>query len=341
MKKPSAASLKKVTAENLAGLGADRLAEILVEVAQTRVDLKRRLRMELAADLGPAHLIPEVDRRLNAFETSRGQVTWRQKPAFVRDLDALRGLIDRLARSEPDAATERLWRLLATAPQVDKRLRSAEPSVDAVYLRAAADLGRGLAGRDPYLSATALVDAARAAPKLWASWLPATLADLPRTTAAVALEQASLANLAAPGWALVLRAFADAAQDTEAFGETFGAPARQTPSVAVEIARRYFALGDVAAAGDALRAAAPKPSGLRKRLPPPDFAWETAWIEYLERSGQLTLRPCGGPRLNGPSMSHAPRRSPRLYRNSRTLRPRPGLSPTPRDTQTSRPVSRP
>ena len=49
MKKPSPGSLKKVTAENLAALGAGRLAEILVSVADTRADLKRRLRMELAA----------------------------------------------------------------------------------------------------------------------------------------------------------------------------------------------------------------------------------------------------------------------------------------------------
>ena len=74
--KPSAASSRtKVTVENLAGLGAERLAEILFGVAETRADLKRRLRMELAAEHGPAALTAAIDRRLGSLETSRGQIT--------------------------------------------------------------------------------------------------------------------------------------------------------------------------------------------------------------------------------------------------------------------------
>ena len=50
MKPPTVASLKKVTPENLARLGAERLAAIVADAADTRPDLKRRLRMELAAE---------------------------------------------------------------------------------------------------------------------------------------------------------------------------------------------------------------------------------------------------------------------------------------------------
>jgi hypothetical protein len=78
MKKPTAASLKKVTPQNLAKLGADRLAEILIETAQVRPELKRRLRMELAAEQGAEHLVVEVDKRLASLETSRGRIAWRQ-----------------------------------------------------------------------------------------------------------------------------------------------------------------------------------------------------------------------------------------------------------------------
>lgn len=39
------------------------------------------------------------------------------------------------------------------------------------------------------------------------------------------------------------------------------------------------------AAGDALRPAAPKPKGLRGRLPAPDFDWESAWSDYLAAAG--------------------------------------------------------
>src|SRR3977135_2363585 len=93
MKRPTPASLKKVTPENLAALGVERLAEILVAAAEARPELKRRLRMELAAEQGAEHLAPEIDKRLASLETSRGKISWRQRPAFVRDLDGLRMLI--------------------------------------------------------------------------------------------------------------------------------------------------------------------------------------------------------------------------------------------------------
>lgn len=287
MAKPSAASQKKVTAENLATLGVERLAEILVEVAETRTDLKRRLRMELAAGLGAAHLVPEIDKRLGALETSKGQVTWRQKPAFLRDIDAVRGLVaERLARQEPDAALERLWRFLATYRQTSGRLRDREPAFEAVYDRAAGDLGVLLAAHDPHLAAHALVEAAAAAPHAWARWTPLVTAAMPVEAARLALTLAQARAKAAPGWIVVIRHLADAAGDIAAWRDTHGEAALDTPAVAVDLARRWLAAGDVAAAGEALRRAAPKPKGLRRQLPAPDFDWETAWIDYLEAAGE-------------------------------------------------------
>src|ERR1700712_4745978 len=116
MKRPTVASRKTLTPENLAGLGADRLADILLAVAETRPDLKRRLRMEVAAGQGAEHLVPQIDKRLATLETSRGQVTWRQKPAVIRDLDALREMIvERLGALDRGAALDRLWLFLKTA----------------------------------------------------------------------------------------------------------------------------------------------------------------------------------------------------------------------------------
>ena len=43
------ASKKTVIADNLAALGAERLATILVELADGDAEIKRRLRLELAA----------------------------------------------------------------------------------------------------------------------------------------------------------------------------------------------------------------------------------------------------------------------------------------------------
>ena len=287
MAQPSAASRKKVTPENLVGLGAERLAEILADVAGTRVDLKRRLRMELAAGLGPSHLIAEIDRRLGALETSRGKVTWRQKPAVFRDLDAVRGLIaDRLAPAAPEAALERLWRFLATYRQTAARLRERDGAFEAIYARGAGDLGRRLATHDAHLAANALVDAAAAAPAIWEGWWPAVLAQTPVETARIALALARARALAAPAWSVGVRHLADAAGDVAAFRDTYGGAALATAPVATAVARRWLAAGDAEAAGAALRLAAPTPKGLTGRLPAPDFAWESAWIDYLQATGE-------------------------------------------------------
>src|SRR5690349_11751795 len=124
MKRPTVASLKKVTAENLATLGAERLAAILAAAAEGRPDLKRRLRMELAAEQGVEHLLLEIDKRLNTLQTSRSKVSWRQRPAFVRDLDGLRMLIAaRLATLDTAAAIGRMMTFLDMARQVSPRMR--------------------------------------------------------------------------------------------------------------------------------------------------------------------------------------------------------------------------
>jgi hypothetical protein len=287
MKRPSAASLKRVTAENLARLGAARLAEILVEVAGTRVELKRRLRMELAAELGPEHLLPEIDRRLTLLAASRGKVTWRQRPAFVRDLDGVRGLIaDRLAALDVAAAQERISRFLALASRARLRVKDAEGAVERVFARAAAE-AVVLMGRDGDAEGGARLAATLAAqPADWARWAATALPeDRP------GLARAALAHLrerAGPDWAPVMRRLADVAKDPDAFRATFADATLATPAVAAEVAQRFLAAGRLEDARAALQSAV-RPSLFRRaagRAPGPDFAWESAWIDYLEQSGR-------------------------------------------------------
>lgn len=283
MRRP-AAKQKKVTAENLVGLGAERLAEILVSVAETRADLKRRLRMELAAEHGAEPLAGEIDKRLRAFETSRGQVSWRQKPAFLRDLDALRGLIaERLGPLDRAAAVERLWRFMGAARPVSARYREREAELSSLFARAAADLGGLLTQSAAPEAASQLVESLAGNPAGWRAWLPGLLAAAPREVAQLTLR--ALAHGAAtPGWITLVRQAADAAEDIDVFRATYPASAERTPAVAAEIGRRYLAAGRTAEAGEVLRAAAP-PVGGRKPAPP-DPDWESAWIDYLDAAGE-------------------------------------------------------
>ena len=127
----------------MARLGAERLADILAEAAEVRPELKRRLRMELAADQGAEHLVVEIDKRLAALGASRSKVSWRQRPTFVRDLDGLRKLIaNRLSSLDRSAALDRMWAFMDVARQVGLRLKDRDGELGAVFGRGAEDMGR-------------------------------------------------------------------------------------------------------------------------------------------------------------------------------------------------------
>lgn len=287
MKRPTPASLKRVTPENLARLGAARLAEILAEVAETRVELKRRLRMELAAEQGADQLLPEIDRRLTALGTSRGAVSWRQRPAFVRDLDSLRGLIaERLATLEAEAARARILTFMGLAGRTQARARDREGAVPRVFERAASDVGRLFRDASPEEAGAQLAASIAEAPADWSGWLPEVLAAGGPGLAAAILRR--LPSGSGPGWNATIRRLADAAGDVDRFRATFPPDALKTPSVAAEVATRYLQAGHLEPARAVLEAAV-RPGLFRRTRSgdaAPDFAWETAWIDYLERSGE-------------------------------------------------------
>lgn len=281
MKRPTVASLKKVTPENLAALGVERLAEILVAVADTRPDVKRRLRMELAAAQGGDHLAVEIDKRLVSLQTSRGKVSWRQRPTFVRDLDILRALIaDRLAPLDGPAALERLWLFMELTRRLGARVRDKDGEMGAVFDRAASDIGALIGQSGDERHAEALVAAMVANPPRWAEWLPLVLASARPGFAEAALQAISARAGATPGWMPIVRRLADAAGNIEAFRATYTGEGLKTPGAAAEVGRRLLAAGRVEEAGALLQAAGPKGS---KTV---DFDWESVWIDYLEQSGQ-------------------------------------------------------
>lgn len=292
MKSPTVASRKRVNAENLASLGAERLAEILAQAAASRPDLKRRLRMELAAEQGADHLVLEIDRRLASLDASRSKISWRKRPSFVVDLDVLRSLIvERLAGLDAALALDRMWLFMDLARRLGVRVRDRDGAMAEVFARAAADIGGLAAKADPARAGAALVDALVRDPNGWADWLPWLTAAAPRPVLVAALAQLQAREGGMSAWGELTRALADAVGDAGAYRATFSANALRDPSAAAEVAQRLLAAGDVEEAGrllGAAQAAAPKFTLLAGRGQPvaPDFAWESAWIEYLERSGQ-------------------------------------------------------
>ena len=62
------ASKRTLNAKNLEALGAQRLAELLVEVSTSNAAVKRRLRLELAGAQSPEEVSKEVSNPATATE---------------------------------------------------------------------------------------------------------------------------------------------------------------------------------------------------------------------------------------------------------------------------------
>src|SRR5918911_2625421 len=117
------ASRKTITLDNLTALGPERLAGILVELAEGDAEVKRRLRLELAAQSGGDTIAAEIGKRLAALRSARSFVDWQRRREFVKDLDLQRAMIvDRVAQNRPDLALDLMWRFMDLAEPVLNRV---------------------------------------------------------------------------------------------------------------------------------------------------------------------------------------------------------------------------
>jgi len=291
-----AGSRKTLSAANLAALGVERLAEILMDAAEDDTALKRRLRMALAAEVGPDHLAVEIGKRLAALEARRSRVHWRKYKAFVRDLALLRGMISGpLAGGDPKLALDLTWRLLAFAGPALAQVDDSRGEVLAVFRAAAADLA-------------ALVPRARPEPAHFADQLAAALeadedgvlddlvpalvqaADPPVLAALRARLDTIFHSHARPPETIraALQGVLDAQGDVDAYAATVSAPELRQPFTGAEIARRLLAAGRAEDALAALARSAPPPAGGRVPLPGVE-AWEEVYLAALEADGQGAL----------------------------------------------------
>eukprot|EP01035_Chromulina_nebulosa_P038951 gene38951-52599_t len=132
MAKRPATAKKTLSAANLKALGDARLADLLMEMAGEDAGWKRRLRMELAAEVGAADLALEIDKRLNTLATSRAKVSWRKRPELLADLATVRRMIvDRLAAMDARLGLDRLVVWFDLYPGLASRVK--DPKVGWVF----------------------------------------------------------------------------------------------------------------------------------------------------------------------------------------------------------------
>src|SRR4051794_11429872 len=111
-----------LNAKNLESLGAQRLAELLIEISMGSAAHKRRLRMELAGNHGSAEVAREVRKRLSSIARARTVINWHKVKALKSDLETQRKTIaETVAADDPQEAFELIWQFLALANPIFER----------------------------------------------------------------------------------------------------------------------------------------------------------------------------------------------------------------------------
>lgn len=294
MAKRIPAAKKTVTATNLLTLGAERLAALLFEAASADPGLKRRLRMELAAEISAADLAFEIDKRLTALATSRARVSWRKRPALLNDLQSMRRIIvDRLAPLDAKLALDRLVGWFDLYPSLGARVSDAKGELPLLFDAATADLGAVASAAGPDIAAPVLGEALSTRLNPWASWVGRGSQGLSPELARRLLVDLTHGRPKPTGrLALVVRKLADRSGDLDAWIQSIAQDDGRKPDIGAEIARRLAEAGRSAEARAALEASRPAlPPAIRlgrgKAEPPvvPD-AWLAAEIAVLEAEGR-------------------------------------------------------
>ena len=128
------ASRKTLNAKNLEALGAERLAELLIEVSTGNAGVKRRIRLELASLQSPDQVAKEISKRLTTIARSRSFVDWQNRRDLVDDLEAQRrAIVQQVAKADPAEGLDLMWRFMALANSVFARCDDSSGTVSSIF----------------------------------------------------------------------------------------------------------------------------------------------------------------------------------------------------------------
>lgn len=308
--------------KNLAALGPERLAALVMEIVTGNAALKRQARTALLENAGGDALAAEVRKRLATIKRSTSFVDWDKRPALVKDLHQQRKLIaGKIATADPKTALELMWRFMELAEPVHNRADDSNGDIGDVFRAGCEDLGALATAAKPdpvkladqafaaafdqndYAQYDDLIDA------LTPALGEAGLARLKER--ALAAQKELAANKPEPksgrkiGWGpggaiyegefrhdskvrtiqYLLQEIADAQGDVDAFIAGYDAKARTVPRIATEIAVRLLEAGRAKEALAALDKAKHRKRDRHSDLDDwiePETDWVDARIAVLE-----------------------------------------------------------
>ena len=127
-------SKKTLNFENLVNLGAEKLAELLLEISEGSAGTKQRLRLELSHALGSKALGSEVRKRLAAIKRSQRFIDFREQGTLIHDLETqCQMIIEKIAPDDPALAFDLLWQFLTLAESVYERVDDSNGYVGDVF----------------------------------------------------------------------------------------------------------------------------------------------------------------------------------------------------------------
>jgi len=309
------ASKIALNTKNLVALGAQRLAELLVEIGTANPAVKRRIRLELAGADSSEEVSKEVRKRLTTIARSRSFIDWQNRKTLVEELETQRrAIVEQVAITDPAEAHELMWRFLSIANPVFSRCDDSSGTVISIFHGACRDLGEiartakaapeTLAGRafsalnendygqydelirvlSPALGPTGLENLKKRFIEL--SKAPA---EKPKVKDRKVIGWGSggplyadeiAANRRGSTIRLALQEIADAQGDVDAFIAQQSEAAKTVPRVAAEIAERLLEAGRVNEAWSAINAVDEKKPGW---IP---FEWEQVRLNVMETLGR-------------------------------------------------------
>jgi hypothetical protein len=293
-RRPSAPT--RLNAANLMMLGAPRLAELLAEASVGDANLKRRLRLELAAEAGPDRLAAEIDKRIAALAAARVRVSWRKRGELIRDLEAHRRMIvERLAPADTRAALASLLAWFNLFRGLAGRVQDPRGELVFAFEGAAPNLWT-LADAATAQDAAALGGLAEAVgrhPQDYARWIGAAGEALTSELARGLLDALPADVFSARPARGAIRRLADRAGDLDLWLSLATPEEKGSPDFAAGAARRLLAAGRLDEARAALEAALKPPSDRRWTFgrnpaaghPALTPAWELASIDVLDAEG--------------------------------------------------------
>lgn len=310
------ASDTALNVKNLAALGPERLAELLMEMATGDAAAKRRLRLELASRSGGSDVAAEIRKRLATIAKSKSFVDWHKIKPLVQDLEMQRtAIMTHVAPIRPADAFDLLWRLLEIAPSIYERCDDSNGTVGNVMAMARDDLGTvaaqaklettKLADRvfdavcaNDYAQFDGLIDImAEPLGREGLGLLKARFEDLAaRPLATPKPDDRKVIGISTRGPIFqddydaqsharlvqtALTDIADALGDVDGYADRYSAQERANPAIAARIADRLFAAGRV---DEAMAALILAEMAFRKGDHWPD--WRRVYIDVLDAQGR-------------------------------------------------------